>query len=46
MSAVGIIDIQTRTCMPWSIKALIQYSRHDLHLFEKDLQVDESVEQI
>jgi len=39
--AVGIIDFVTRTCAPWSIKALIHFCRHDLHLFETDLKVDE-----
>ena len=36
MVAVGLIDILARKCAPWSIKALIHFSRDDLHLFRQD----------
>jgi hypothetical protein len=36
--AVGMIDIVTRKCSPWSIKGLIHFARNDMHLFVCDMQ--------
>lgn len=33
MTALGIIDVRTRTCLPWSLEALLHFSRDDIHIF-------------
>jgi len=39
--AVGLIDIVSRKCSPWSIKSLIHFARHDMHLFVCDMDHEE-----
>ena len=38
--ATGMIDAVTRKCMPWGIKALVNFSKDALHLFKQDLPKD------
>lgn len=33
MQAMGIIDVKSRNCSPWTLEALVHFSRDDLHLF-------------
>ena len=44
MVAIGLIDIMSRKACPWSIEALIHFSRDDLHLFKTDMIFDRKKE--
>jgi hypothetical protein len=41
----GIVDELSRKCLPFSIKALIHFSRDRLHLFTEDLFLDERTDE-
>jgi hypothetical protein len=40
MQALGIIDVRSRTCLPWKLEALVHFSRDDIHLFSDDVLKD------
>ena len=44
--AVGLIDLVSRKCTPWSIKGLIHFARHDMHLLriDKEDELDSEIQ--
>jgi len=41
ITAIGLIDIRTRQCHPWSIESCLHFSRNDIHLFASDVPHEE-----